>query len=131
MSLGSAPDRSPGVGQDPGPHRHRLLGQRLRPDFLVRAGSELERAQAIMVDTWKRAGLDVQTTVQPDIALPLIERSNFPNLQAQTHTFDKFNYWATSDIGTAANGWRGDNRAGWSNPPPRPGRRARSRARPP
>jgi peptide/nickel transport system substrate-binding protein len=91
-------------------------GQRLRPDFLVRAGSELERAQAIMVDTWKRAGLDVQTTVQPDIALPLIERSNFPNLQAQTHTFDKFNYWATSDIGTAANGWRGDNRAGWSNP---------------
>jgi len=91
-------------------------GQRFRPDFLVRAGSELERAQAIMVDTWRQAGIEVGTTVQPDIALPLIERSNFKNLQAQTHTFEKFNYWTTPEIGTAANGWRGDDRSGWSSP---------------
>ena len=90
-------------------------GQRFRPDFLGRAGSELERAQAIMVNTWKQAGFEVQTTVQPDIALPLIDRSNFKNLQAQTNTFDRFDAWSASEIGTAANGYRGSNRAGWSN----------------
>jgi peptide/nickel transport system substrate-binding protein len=91
-------------------------GKRFQPDFIVRAGTQHERGQAILVDTWRRAGLDVQPSVLPDIAVPREERYTWPNMQAQTSDAGDYNGWASSQIGTPGNRWTGSNRAGWSNP---------------
>jgi peptide/nickel transport system substrate-binding protein len=91
-------------------------GRPFRPDFIVRAGTQHERGQAIMVDTWRRSGLDVQPSVLPDVTVPRVERYTWPNLQAQTSDVEEYEQWATSQIGTETNRWTGSNRAGYSNP---------------
>ena len=91
-------------------------GRPFRPDFIVRAGTQHERGQAILVDTWRRSGLDIQPSVLPDVTVPRVERYTWPNLQAQTSDVDEYEQWATSQIGTEANRWTGSNRAGYSNP---------------
>jgi len=91
-------------------------GRPFRPDFIVRAGTQHERGQAILVDTWRRSGLDVQPSVLPDVTVPRVERYTWPNLQGQTSDVDEYEQWATSQIGTEANRWTGSNRAGYSNP---------------
>lgn len=91
-------------------------GRPFRPDFIVRAGTQHERGQAILVDTWRRSGLDVQPSVLPDVTVPRVERYTWPNLQAQTSDVEEYEQWATPQIGTEANRWTGSNRAGYSNP---------------
>jgi peptide/nickel transport system substrate-binding protein len=91
-------------------------GRPFRPDFIVRAGTQHERGQAILVDTWRRSGLDVQPSVLPDVTVPRVERYTWPNLQGQTSDVDEYEQWATSQVGTEANRWTGSNRAGYSNP---------------
>ena len=49
-------------------------GRPFRPDFIVRAGTQHERGQAILVDTWRRSGLDVHPSVLPDVTVPRVER---------------------------------------------------------
>jgi len=90
-------------------------GRPFRPDFIVRAGTQHERGQAILVATWKASGLDIQSSVLPDIAVPREQRYTWPNMQGQTSDAGEYNAWATSQIGTAGNRWTGSNRAGWSN----------------
>jgi peptide/nickel transport system substrate-binding protein len=91
-------------------------GRPFRPDFVVRAGTQHERGQAILVDTWRRSGLDVQPSVLPDVTVPRVERYTWPNIQGQTSDVEEYEQWATSQVGTEANRWIGSNRAGYSNP---------------
>ncbi len=90
-------------------------GKRLQPDYEVRAGTQHERGQAIMVDMWKRAGIDVQPSVLPDVTVPAIRRHTWPNINGRTGAPENWTNWATSEIGSPANRWAGANRSGWSN----------------
>jgi peptide/nickel transport system substrate-binding protein len=90
-------------------------GRRFRPEFLVRAGSQFERGQAIMVDTWHQVGLDVQSAVLPNVTVTEKVRQTFPNVVGRTSNPEDFFLWATSEIGSEENRWSGQNRAGWSN----------------
>jgi peptide/nickel transport system substrate-binding protein len=90
-------------------------GRRFRLQFRVSAGLEIERAQAILSDGWRRAGFDVAQEV-----LSLAERRDpssrqtFPGLASSGGSPNE-NSFTTSEIGTPANRWNGSNRGGWSN----------------
>ena len=92
-------------------------GRRFEPDFQVRAGSQQERGQAIQIDMWKQIGVQVTASVLPNIAVPAMERHNVPGFVLRTSNIET--WWRdflNSEIGSAANRWRGENRTGWSNP---------------
>jgi len=90
-------------------------GKRFHPEFLVRAGTQFERGQAIMADTWRRAGLDVQSAVLPNVTVPEMVRQTFASIVGRTSNPEDFELWATSEVGLESNRWHGQNRAGWSN----------------
>ncbi len=90
-------------------------GRRFHPEMLVRASTQFERGQAIMVDTWRQAGLDVQPAVLPNVTVPEKVRQTFPNIVGRTSNPEDFGLWQTSEIGSEENRWTGQNRAGWSN----------------
>lgn len=93
-------------------------GERFRPDFWVTAGSQYERHQAIMVESWRRAGIDAQPFQLSVVAGRDNEtRATFPGLTqiGITATEDNMENFITAQIGTAANRWRGSNRGGWSS----------------
>jgi len=53
-------------------------GERLRPDYWIWAGPIFERALAIMTDSWRRAGIDIQPSVFPAVQVRDNEaRNNF------------------------------------------------------
>jgi peptide/nickel transport system substrate-binding protein len=92
-------------------------GTRFHLDFTVQTSSELERMQAILSDSWRRAGFDVRTNVmgvqlftaqETRHTLPGLGYSFFPN------TGERAFY--STEIGTAANRWTGSNRSGWNSP---------------
>lgn len=86
-------------------------GRPFRPDFQVLAGTTFERHQAIMADTWERAGIQTATSVMSTAqSRDLVNRSTFPGLgqrQSGSYTADQ--------IGTPENGWSGSNIGGWSH----------------
>lgn len=90
-------------------------GERFRPDFMALAGASSERAQAIIADTWRRAGIDSRPYVLPN--------AQVREAQAR-HTFSGLGWsvggseqvFTTEQMGTAANRWGGSNRGGWSSP---------------
>jgi peptide/nickel transport system substrate-binding protein len=90
-------------------------GKPVAVDFAVQAASEIQRMQTILSDSWKQAGF----TVRDDVIDPRV----FSQLQTR-HTLPGFAYsffggeqtFASSEIGTAANKWRGRNRSGWVSP---------------
>jgi peptide/nickel transport system substrate-binding protein len=91
-------------------------GRRFRLDFRVSAGLEIERAQAILSDAWRRSGFDVSAGV-----LSLAERRDPASRQtfgglASSGGSPSEDSFTTGEIGTAANRWNGSNRGGWSNP---------------
>jgi peptide/nickel transport system substrate-binding protein len=89
-------------------------GQRFQPDFTALAGAASERAQAIMVDTWRRAGIETRPTILPN--------AQVRDGQAR-HTFSGLGWsvggaeeaFTSEQIGTPGNRWGGSNRGGWSN----------------
>ena len=93
-------------------------GERFRPDFWITAGTQSERAGAIVAETWRRAGVDAQLFVLSLVAGRDNEvRATFPGLtqvglSSREETVENF---VSSQIGTAANRWRGNNRGGWLN----------------
>jgi ABC-type transport system substrate-binding protein len=91
-------------------------GKRYRLDFIVSAGAENERVQAILTDSWKRAGFDTYPAVlsQAD-ARDFSTRHNFPGL-AQRGGAPAESHFVAAEIGSAANRWSGDNRGGWTIP---------------
>jgi peptide/nickel transport system substrate-binding protein len=90
-------------------------GRRFHPEMLVRASTQFERGQAIMVDTWRQAGLDVQPAVLPNVTTTERVRQTFPSIVGRTSNPEDFELWLTSEIGSDENRWSGQNRAGWSN----------------
>ena len=119
VSVRSAPNRCPDA-------RGRVLegwrwilclrGKRSHPEMLVRASTQFERGQAIMVDNWRQAGLDVQPAVLPNVTTTEKVRQTFPNIVGRTSNPEDFGLWMTSEIGSDENRWSGTNRAGWSYP---------------
>lgn len=107
---GLARDGEGGFGSRP--------GERFRPDFWITAGGQSERAGAIVAESWRRAGIDAQLFVLSLAAGRDNEvRATFPGLtqiglSSREQTADNF---ISSQIGTAANRWRGQNRGGWVN----------------
>ncbi len=91
-------------------------GKLFHPEMLVRASTQFERGQAIMVDNWRQAGLDVQPAVLPNVTTTERVRQTFPNIVGRTSNPEDFGLWMTSEIGSDENRWSGTNQAGWSNP---------------
>jgi peptide/nickel transport system substrate-binding protein len=95
-------------------------GERFKPDFWVTAGAQYERHQAIVVETWKRAGIDTEPYALPLAAGRVNEvRATFPGLtQIGVGTGEDalMPNFISAQIGTAANGWKGSNRGGWNSP---------------
>jgi peptide/nickel transport system substrate-binding protein len=94
-------------------------GERFRPDYWITAGTQSERAGAIITETWRRAGIDAQPFVLSLAAGRDNEvRATFPGmtqvgLSVRPETIENY---LPSQIGTPANRWRGNNRGGWVNP---------------
>ncbi len=96
-------------------------GERFRPDFQVLTGTQFERGAALMTDTWRRVGIDVQPSVLPAVQVRQNEvRNTFPGIStpgaAGGTEKGMLEYFASNQIGSPANGWVGSNRGGWTNP---------------
>jgi peptide/nickel transport system substrate-binding protein len=94
-------------------------GERFKPDFWVTAGAQYERHQAIIMEGWKRAGIDSEPWAIPLAAGRVNEvRATFPGLTqiggGSTEDSVMKNF-LSNQIGSAANAWRGSNRGAWSN----------------
>jgi peptide/nickel transport system substrate-binding protein len=91
-------------------------GERFKVEFRAIAGPEFERGQAIMVDTWRRAGIEVTSTI---LAANLVREAEPRHTAAGLSTRGGGlleRTWSSTEIGTAANRWVGDNRSGWLSP---------------
>lgn len=95
-------------------------GERFSTDLRVTASVEFERAQTVLIATWKDAGLEVRPSVLPAAQARNPEaRHNFPGLLTRVTTMRSEKRWhifAGSEIGSPANRWTGENRSGWSHP---------------
>ncbi len=90
-------------------------GDRFHVDYRTFAGSEPERTQLIMTDTWKRAGIEVQPSVQPSVQIRDWQTAHtFPGMAAVGGGLGE-RMWTSVEIGAPGNQWAGNNRAGWSN----------------
>ncbi|MPZ14219.1 MAG: hypothetical protein GEU73_07300 [Chloroflexi bacterium] len=91
-------------------------GRRFYVDFAVQAASEIERMQTVLSDSWKRAGFEVRpVVVAPPVFTRLETRHTLPGLGYAFFTAGEATFQSTQ-IGTAANGWSGFNRSGWTSP---------------
>ena len=95
-------------------------GERFRPDVQVLAGAQFERAGAILTETWRRAGIDVQYSVLPAVQVRQNDvRNQFPGLSTPGGTGGgdrgALEFYTTHQIGSPATNWAGQNRGGWSN----------------
>ena len=91
-------------------------GRRFHVDFAVQNSTEIERMQAILSDSWRRAGFEVRPVVIGTQLFTLQEtRHTLPGLGYSNITSDDRTF-VSSEIGTAANRWSGNNRSGWVSP---------------
>lgn len=94
-------------------------GERFSPQLMNQAGVQPERETTIMVDTWRRAGIDAQVYIVPVArSRDDEERATFPALQnasGQGVYENRLQFLTTPQIGSPQNRWRGANRGGWSN----------------
>jgi peptide/nickel transport system substrate-binding protein len=109
-----------GYGRDADGFFVSLTGERFKPDFWVTAGAQYERHQAIIMESWKRAGIDSEPYALPLAAGRSNEtRATFPGLTqiggGSTEDSVMKNF-LSSQVGTSSNAWRGSNRGGWVNP---------------
>jgi peptide/nickel transport system substrate-binding protein len=96
-------------------------GERFRPDLQVLAGTTFERGGAILNETWRRAGIDVQLSVLPAVQVRQNDvRNQFPGLSTPGGTGGgergALEFFTSGQIGSPANNWTGSNRGGWVNP---------------
>ncbi len=87
-------------------------GQQFHTDLRVGPGIEFERGQAILVDTWRRAGFQMSSSLNarsPDTQ----SRHNFPGIAFRSG--DPERVPLSSEIGTAQNRWFGENRGGYAS----------------
>jgi peptide/nickel transport system substrate-binding protein len=91
-------------------------GDRFRTDIRVTAGPEFERGQAILIDTWRQAGFEISGSILAAAeARDRQARQTFPGMASRGGGYQESSLTST-EIGTAANRWTGDNRGGWSFP---------------
>ncbi len=91
-------------------------GERFRTDVRVTAGPEFERMGLILVDTWRRFGVEAASSVLPAAqAADNQTRQTFPGMASRGGGFDS-RYMIAAEIGSPANRWTGNNRSGWSHP---------------
>jgi peptide/nickel transport system substrate-binding protein len=90
-------------------------GRRVRLDFAVQTSTELERMQAILSDSWRRSGFDVQqavfgvkvwTEAQTSVTIPGLKYTLAP----------AENSFIAAEMASAANGYAGQNVTGWTHP---------------
>jgi peptide/nickel transport system substrate-binding protein len=87
--------------------------------YLVVGGAEYEQFGAIMTDTWRRAGFDIQQSILPSIQMRDVQaRATAPGLSINPMGVGEriVKYYSTPQIGTPANRWGGNNRGGWVSP---------------
>ena len=91
-------------------------GERFRPDYQTLAGTTFERGQAIITDTWWKAGIGVQPSVMSAVQVrDNLARATFPGLGMLLIGGNVEDTFVSSNIGTANNRWSGGNRGGWAN----------------
>jgi peptide/nickel transport system substrate-binding protein len=90
-------------------------GERFRPDSQALAGVVFERGQAIVVNSWARAGIETVPSVLPNaLSRDPMNRHTFPGLGgSQNGVREAF---TAEQIGTPENRWAGNNRGGWTDP---------------
>jgi peptide/nickel transport system substrate-binding protein len=95
-------------------------GGRFKPDFWATAGAQSERNQTVVSDVWKRSGIDnVPFVLSIAAGRDNETRATFPGItqvgitSTESSAADQV---ISSQIGTAANRWRGSNRGGYANP---------------
>jgi peptide/nickel transport system substrate-binding protein len=94
-------------------------GERFQPENWSIQGPLFEREQAIMAETWARAGIETVSRIQS----PTLLRDNeaavtFSGLSSRVLGGGESNLsmFTTAQIGSPANRWVGNNRGGWSSP---------------
>lgn len=91
--------------------------RRFHIDFAVQDGTEIERMQAILSDSWKQAGFEVRPVVVGRPVFSQLEmRHQLPGLGYALFPAQGEAAFRSSEVGTAANRWSGVNRAGWTSP---------------
>lgn len=93
-------------------------GDRFAPEYWIWAGPLFERGLAILTDTWRRAGIDVQPSTLPPAQVRDNEaRSAFSALgtSAAGASERQLEIFTIPQIGTPANRWAGNNKGGWAN----------------
>lgn len=95
-------------------------GERLRPSLWNSAGAQREHLLAIIVDTWQRAGIEVQPFVMPNaLERDQEARATYPGLLIHGISLSEAGSaqsLSSEQIGSPINRWNGNNRGGWSNP---------------
>lgn len=94
-------------------------GERFRPENQTDGGGLFEREQNLIQDMWSKVGIEIRPNVLPAVQVRNNEaRNTFPDLYTTSTGVREaaLNIFATSDIGTPASRWAGNNRGAWSNP---------------
>jgi peptide/nickel transport system substrate-binding protein len=94
-------------------------GERLLPQLMVNGGPLFERELTLVQNMWARLGIEVNPYILPAAQVRNNEpRNTWPDLYITSSGAREadLSILATSEIGTAARRWAGNNRSGWSNP---------------
>jgi peptide/nickel transport system substrate-binding protein len=92
-----------------------LAGERFAPEFQAQSGSQFERHQAVMENTWRRAGIEVKPTIlAANVSRDNFIRASFPGL-GHSGSGEMGRVFISAQIGSEANRWNGSNRGGWFN----------------
>jgi peptide/nickel transport system substrate-binding protein len=90
-------------------------GDRFAPDYQTQGGTLFERGQAIVAEGWRRAGFDARPSVLPAALIRDVQaRQTFPAIATLGNAGPDF--FLTSEIGSPATRWAGQNRGGWAHP---------------
>jgi ABC-type transport system substrate-binding protein len=90
-------------------------GRRFFVDFAVQNSTEIERMQQILSDSWRRSGFEVHTVVMQSRLFTEAEtRQTLPGL-AYALFGGAEGTFRSSEVGTPANRWSGNNRGGWTS----------------
>lgn len=93
-------------------------GERFRPDFWTVQSPLYERQQAIMAETWSRAGIDTNSRVHSAAQLRDFETAvTFSGLSTRLLGGGEASLpmFTSAQIGSPANRWLGNNRGGWNS----------------
>ena len=108
-----------GFVKDPSGLFSSASGERFRPDFWSIQSPLFERQQAIMAETWSRAGIDTNARVMGAAQLRDFETAvTFSGLSARLlgGGEQSLPMFTSAQIGSPANRWLGSNRNGWNSP---------------